>query len=133
MKKIFTLIALCLSLAAVAGLSEPQQLVVVEKIAKEHRRQMHIENFDDVESYVEKVTKARLNELMKNNSEVEAPLDSDQVASLQACMKRSKTCSLFLISLTGSWYGGDVRTHSYVLLNPETGKTEEIMHEVYAE
>jgi len=133
MKTLFALLILFSSVSVFARLSEPQQLAIVQKIAKEHRRQMHIQNFEDVQSHVEKISKGALDELMKKNPEVEIPLTKEEVSSLYRCLNSQSSCSLFLISLTGSIYGGSGETHNYVLLDPKTGKVVEIMHEVFAE
>lgn len=133
MKLLVCLLVFSVSASAFARLSDSQQLAVVEKVAKGHRRQMHIERYEDVESFVEKVSKARLDELVKFSPGAEHPLNKEEISALYRCQHSSKSCSLYLISLTGSMYGGSGETHNYVMLDPNTGKYTEIMHLVYAE
>ncbi len=134
MKFSFTLVILVLfSGSAFARMTEAQQMAEAQKVAKEHRRQLHIYRHEDVVSIVEKLTKIRLNELMEANPEVVDPLSREKISSLYRCLYSPKNCSLFLISLGYSMYGDSGSADVYLLLNPETGTSTQFLHEVYGE
>lgn len=109
------------------------QLSQVEKIAKAERRELWRSGHQEVTSEVLKVTRAGLDEVIRENSEVEEPLDQAQTATLYRCTAAKNSCSLFLINLSAEMMGGYGHSRIWVLLNPVTGKAEKIEQLVYAE
>jgi len=132
MKLLLLALSLLISAQALAQMSAEEQLVKVEDIAKTERRHMWRNGYQGVDSSVEKMTKARLDEILLDNSTFENPLSRPEVSSLYRCF-HSTACSLFLIDVVGSMYGGDGNHFLWILLNPETGKYRFIRHSVYEE
>lgn len=135
MKKILVIICTLVSLSSFAqmDLSLSEQSKIVEEVAKSERKYLWQTGHDDVSSFVSKITKSELDVKMKNNPQVESPLNRNEVSRLYVCINRPEKCSLFLIDIGASYMGGSGEINVYVLLNPRTGKFSKIKHNVYAE
>ena len=132
MKLLLLALSLLISAQALAQMSAEEQLSKVEEIAKTERRHMWRNGYQEVDSSVEKITQARLDEILLENSTFETPLDRDELSSLYRCF-HSSVCALFLIDVVGSMYGGDGNHFLWIMLNPQTGKYRFIRHSVYEE
>ena len=132
MKSLFLALSLLISTQALAQMSEAEERAQVEEIAKTERRNMWRNGYQGVDSSVEKITKERLDEILLDNSTFENPLSRPEVSSLYRCY-HSSACSLFLIDVVGSMYGGDGNHFLWIMLNPQTGKYRFIRHSVYEE
>ena len=126
------LISLLISLSAYAQLDATEQLNIVEGIAKTERRNLWRAGYRDVDSGVSRVSLEELNQIIKENPDIEEPLDRSQIAALYSCYHRAN-CSLFLIDVGASMYGGSGHHRLWVLLNPETGKYRFERHQVWVE
>lgn len=133
--KLLIILSLVFSVSsfAQARLTLEQQTQLVEGIAKSERRDLWRTGHADVSSYVEKMSKMSLDTIMAENGNTQEPLDEAQISSLYKCLHSSKNCSLFLVSITASLYGGFGDERLWVLLNPSTGKSETISQFVYGE
>lgn len=118
---------------ALAQLNEQEQLALVEKVAKDDRREMWSSGYEEVSSQVEKPTKLQIDEFIAGNKDLANPLDTDEIASIYSCFHTPSECQVYTIDLYSEMYGGSGSSRRWVLLNPESGKYETILHSVYEE
>lgn len=125
------LILLTLSSTAFAANSE---LEFIENVAKQMRRDHWVNGYQDVHSTVDTVTKSLLNGYVRGevNEGYENPLNRDEISSLYRCYYK-QSCHLYLIQVSSEYYGGYGSESSFILLNPETLKYDEIRHVTYSE
>jgi hypothetical protein len=134
MKKITTLaLVLGFSTQVFAQLSTSEQFLKVEDIAKGDRREMWIGGYEEVSSQVEKPTKKQIDEFISGNRQLANPLASDEIASIYRCFNSPKKCQVYTIDLYAEMYGGAGSSRRWVLLNPNNGSYESILHSVYEE
>ena len=133
--KLLALISILMSfnVSAQTLLNFEDQKVIVEKIAKSERRELWKRGFERVSSSVSNLSQAQIDELPFDNEYYEEPLTPTQITSISNCFKRTKHCSLFLISLTANQMGGSGEWLIWIMMNPNTGSVESIKHFVYAE
>jgi hypothetical protein len=132
MKSIFLALSLLISTQVLAQMSEAEQRAQVEEIAKTERRNMWRESYREVSSSVSLVTLNELNEMIRDNSSINEPLDRTQISALYSCYHRAN-CSLYLIDVSGEIYGASGHHRLWVMLNTLTGKYRYERHQVYAE
>lgn len=126
------LATLLITTQAHAFITESEELEIVENIAKTERRNMWRNGYQDVESGVFKVEKSALDEAVKMNAEYENPLEKHEISSLYQCY-HIQSCSLYLIDVSASMYGGYGNHYLWIMLSTQTGKYRFIRHQVYAE
>lgn len=133
MKSLLILIAFFSLSAQASRLPESRQLAIVQDIAKAERRELYRTGHTDVSSHVGKMDRTKLNVLIKENDRNEQPLNRDEISQLYRCVNSPKNCSLYLISTMGTYMSGSGEGRTYVLLDPNNGKSELIRHVTYAE
>lgn len=134
MKNIYLISAiLLLSGSAFGAFSESAQKEIVENIAKRDRRQAWQGGFTNVESQVDKPSKADIDEFMKGNKEIEEPLERNQISSIYACFHRPQVCQVYTIDIYSNAYGGSGTSRRWVLLDPRSGRYRSFLHGVYSE
>jgi len=135
MKKILVFLCALVPLSSFAklNLSLAEQTKIVENVAKSERRHLWETGHQDVSSFVSKMKKSELDVKLKNNSNLEYPMNTDEVTRLKQCINQSEECSLFLIDIGASYMGGSGEINAYILLNPKTGKFAMIKHLIYEE
>ncbi|GEM_PF-5060184 len=127
------LMTLTFNTYAQTHLSKQDQKNVVESFAKEIRRELWVGHYENVTTHVKAMDTKLLSESLKGNSDFESPLDIQTIKRLSDCVSDQKECSLFLIHLGSSIYGGDGYVYIWVLMNPENAGFETIKHSVYEE
>ncbi|MCE3011549.1 MAG: hypothetical protein LW878_00640 [Proteobacteria bacterium] len=132
MKLLLLALSLLISAQALAQMSAEEQISKVEEIAKTERRNMWRESYREVSSSVSLVTLNELNEMIRDNSNINEPLDRTQISALYSCYHRAN-CSLYLIDVNGEIYGARGYHRLWVMLNTMTGKYRYERHQVYAE
>lgn len=134
MKALFMIaIVLGFSNHAIAQLTDLEQIAMVEKIAKDDRREMWIGGYEEVSSQVEKPTKTKVDEFIAGNKDLANPLAADEITSIYRCFDTPNECQVFTIDLYSEMYGGYGTSRRWVLLNPVSGRYETILHSVYEE
>lgn len=136
MKNIFiSLLVLFLSNASFAqSMTLNEQEAYITDVAKELRRELWINGYEDVDSWQEKASLELLNDHVRNenNSRYEQSLDRDEISELFKCYHRSY-CEVYFVGTSSNYWGGYGQEAHFVLLYPETQKHEIISHVVYAE
>ncbi|CAM9917301.1 unnamed protein product [Chrysoparadoxa australica] len=141
MKLITLLSVLFLSTFSFAGETPSEEFMSVEaqnkyitNVAKNIRKGYWQSGHEDVYSHTTFVTKAFLDDHYKQTEEgrFESSLDSDEFSQLYRCVNSSK-CELYLVSVSGSYWGGYGESAHFVLLYTNTKKSFEISHTIYAE
>jgi hypothetical protein len=139
MKKLVILTILFTSNLLFAGdlpsethMSNEQQKTYLDEVAKEIRKVYWISGHQDVSSGTEFVTKKVLDDHVKKDNRYESPLDSDQVAELYRCYYKA-TCELYVVYVSGSYWGGYGESAHFIQLYTDTRKHFEISHTIYAE
>lgn len=132
--KFTILIALSLvTQIAFAALSTTQQKALVDQIAKEHRRQLHIDRNEDVgSSNPALVTKSFLDKHYNERENHSSALDRTEYAQLYSCLN-NKSCALWHFSTWSSYMSGSGQSSHFILINIYSGKYEEIINAVYEE
>lgn len=104
----------------------------VENVAKEIRRDLWVRGYEDVESQVTFMNKARIYEHIKDSDSYEQRLNKDEISELYKC-EYKKTCEVYLVSVSSSYYSGyGVEAH-FVLLNTAEQTNTQISYVLYAE
>lgn len=111
-----------------------EQKAYVDKEAKEIRRQYYIAGHQYVNSSQHYQKKSDLDYYVKREtqSRYEEALDSEQISDLYRCYY-SKTCEVYLVSLSSDFHGGYGQESHFILLNTKKGNHQEISHTVYSE
>lgn len=118
---------------AATKLTLSQQKEVVEKLAKQERRELWVSGHVDVSSSVTHVTAKELEKLLKEDSDSEQPLNSDEVHQIRKCSKSTNMCSVFTIDVSGSYMSGYGHIRFWILLNPDSGHYSKISQSIYTE
>jgi len=113
-------------------MSVSEQEKEMELISKNIRKKYWRSGHEDVNSYSNFVSKAKLEEHLDPSNRYESDLYDDEVAQLYTC-NFSKSCELYLVSVSGSYWGGYGESAHFILLYTKSGKHFEISHTVYAE
>jgi hypothetical protein len=122
MRLLTSALFLGLSFSAFAQLSVSEQTALVENIAKNDRRNMWRGGGTDVSSLVSRPTKIQIDELIRDNKDLEYPINKDQIATVYSCHYRPATCVVYIIDLFGAIYGGSGWSRRWVFLHPTTRK-----------
>lgn len=117
---------------AYANMTPEEQILELENISKNIRRDYWISGHESVGSNFEYLSKGTLDDYIQMNNNDENPLDSEEIANLYKCF-HGKTCELYLVYVSAEYMGGTGINHHYILLYPKSGKHHEISHNVYAE
>lgn len=117
-----------------AYMSLQEQGKYITNVAKNIRKEYWQSGHDDVNSYDEFVTKAMLDDHYQQtvDGRFENSLDSDEFSQLYRCYNSQK-CELYLVGVSGSYWGGYGETAHFVLLWTNTKKHFEVSHVIYAE
>lgn len=134
MRVLTILMLFCVSAVAGDFMSEQEQIDYVEKAAKEMRREMWINGYEDVSSSFHKPAKEFIDNYVATETmqSYENALDQDEISAIYSCFHR-KNCSVFFIGIGSSYYSGYGEEGVFLLLNIETRRAETIRHVIYAE
>lgn len=113
-------------------MSLKEQGEYITKTAKNIRRSYWIQGHEEVSSSETFVTKKILDNHYADNSSFENSLDDEEFSQLYRCYN-SKKCELYLVNVSGSYWGGWGQSAHFVLLFTEKKRHSEISHVVYAE
>jgi hypothetical protein len=127
------------SLSSLAGespreefMSKLEQANFIDDVAKEIRRDLWINGYEDVSSNQYFVTKSLLDNHVKKDRQYESHLDSDEVSELYKCYYRTY-CELYLVRVSSNYWGGYGEEAHFIALNTERKKYETFSHVIYAE
>lgn len=113
--------------------SAANQRKFVENHAKETRREMHVNGYEDVQtSSPQLMSKASLNNHYKQNSTFVNPPSREEYAQLYTCLS-SRSCALWYYESSSSMYGGTGMSGHFILLSITSNKVETITHSIYEE
>lgn len=139
MKTLVLLTSLLISNLIFAGdfpsethMSNEEQKTYIDDVAKEIRKVYWVSGHEDVSSGTEFVTKKVLDDHVKKDNRYETTLDDDQVGELYRCYYKA-SCELYVVYVSGSYWGGYGESAHFVLLYTDTRKHFEISHTIYAE
>ena len=104
----------------------------IDDLARAIRRTYWVSGHEDVSSSEFFMNKEELDEHVEGNNRYEDALDSDEIADLYKC-HYSKTCELYQVSVSGSYWGGYGTSAHFIFLYTKSGKSFEINHITYAE
>jgi hypothetical protein len=104
----------------------------IEDLARGIRRNYWVSGHEDVSSHEFFMTKEAIDEHIEGNSYYEDALDTDEIEDLYKC-HYSKSCELYQVSVSGSYWGGYGTSSHFILLYTKSGKSYEIEHITYAE
>lgn len=115
-------------------MSLKEQNDYITNVAKNIRKEYWRSGHEDVYSSEEFVTKAKLDEHYQQtlDGRFENSLDSDEFSQLYRCLNSSK-CELYLVGVSGSYWGGYGESAHFVLLYTQSKKHFEVSHVIYAE
>lgn len=133
MKFMILVLLLTSAFVAKAALPMSSQVEIVESLAKEKRRQLHIRGYQDVSSAVQSVDFERLSAMMKEDSVTEQPLNRAEISSLYSCLRSRRQCSLFSIHIDSNYMSGFGTDRIWVMLDPQSGRYQTIEQSVYSE
>ena len=119
---------------AATKMTTEQREAYIEKIAKELRRDLWIANHEDVSSDVSYPSLEDLNEYHSDeqSSRYENPLNSEEVSSIYNCYY-SRTCRVYFISVSSSYYSGYGQDGHFILLDIFKKSHDIISHNIYSE
>jgi hypothetical protein len=139
MRRIFLITMLLLTFHVAAKEAPSEQFMSLEQqtneldtIANDIRKSFWQSGHDDVTSATYFMKKSMLDENVSRVKEYEDFLGQDEVAQLYKCYN-SKSCELYLIFSSGSYWGGYGETAHYILLYTKSGKYLELSHIIYSE
>lgn len=104
----------------------------INEISKNIRKEYWVSGHQDVSSGVEFVTKKLLDDHVKKENRYESSLDSAQVSELYRCYYKG-TCELYVVYVSGSYWGGYGESAHFVMIYTNTRKYFEMSHIIYAE
>ncbi len=142
MKAILSLMILWGALQAQAGTTAPEEsfMTLVEQNeyitekAKDIRRGMWRSGHEDVSSSTEWMSREALTKYFDPNQDFpyEDELDSEEITDLFVCNAK-KNCEVYLISVSGSYWGGYGVESNFVMLYTQSKKSYTHSHLVYSE
>lgn len=98
-----------------------EQKVIVEKIAKEVRKELWEKGHDEVQSEVSVLSKVILDKLVEEGKTTYDQLNKDDIRSFYKCVNSPKSCTLFSIDITSDYMSGYGHDRHWVLLDPTSG------------
>lgn len=113
-------------------MSAPEQEKELVLISKNIRKKYWRSGHEDVSSFSTFMTKKKLDKHLEPSNRYESDLDEDEVSQLYKC-QFSKSCELYLVSVSGSYWGGYGVSAHFILLYTKSGKHFQISHTVYSE
>jgi hypothetical protein len=134
--KICLVVFLLTSLSAFGHqeLSIAQQQKIVDKIAKEERKELWAKGHEYVTSKVSRLDKSALDVLVEQGRMTYDLLNQDDVVAFYGCINSPTTCTLFIIDITSEYMSGYGKDRAWILLNPRNGLVEHYVKQtVYSE
>lgn len=133
MKFVALILTVFTSVSAFAGLSLPEQEALLNKIAKEIRRELYINGYSNVSSQVAGLDASEFAKYIANNqARAEQKLDDQEIAQINACFKAAN-CEVYVIAVSSEFQAGTGMENNWILLNTDSAKYEKINQLVYSE